>query len=653
MNTIEKELNGHKIEHIRFELTKSQIHEMDQSTIECTLTQLENRDIIKNEPNTLMIAFRAYFIPDDTWGIFGPNIIDINQVLENKKRKMRLMNEIRFRAKYLGLCNEETIDFDGNSYSINARIERLIQHYDDSYEMIFRHTRQLDRMKSDMSVPTRLNFDESSSRYSTDDNEEDKKTAWQELLLYMLETLYNMKYRRYKEQCYRQITTSDGKRTRAWEPICDISEFVYMNAQKEVKYDQWKNMTSKGSCVKDTINYLSTTIDIQFPEIKKNRCVWSFQNGIFIGKYWDRSKDMYTTKFLEYDSPDFDSLDPTIVSCKYFDKKLEDQSGREDWFDIPTPHMQSIMDYQRFPEDVSRWLYVFCGRMCFEVNEMDSWQVIPYLKGIAGTGKSTIITKVCAKFYDASDVKTLSNNIEKKFGLDSISDGFMFISPEIKGDMALEQAEFQSLVSGEDMSIARKNLKAKSLTWKVPGILAGNEMPGWKDNSGSILRRILVWAFPRQVSVTETDPQLEHKLEAELPMIMQKCIRAYLEYSQKYKANDIWSVVPDYFKTIRNQVAMVTSILQNFLSSEKVRYGHNLFVPQRLFVQALQQHCMDLGFGRIKFTNDFYAGAFSTKELTVRVDTLTHNKLSYVDQPFIFGVDLVTMDATPVFTTDV
>ena len=69
-------------------------------------------------------------------------------------------------------------------------------------------------------------------------------------------------------------------------------------------------------------------------------------------------------------------------------------------------------------------------------------------------------------------MRTLSNNIEKKFGLESIFDGFMFIAPEIKGDMALEQAEFQSLVSGEDMSIARKNKTAQSLTWNVPGILA-------------------------------------------------------------------------------------------------------------------------------------------------------------------------------------
>ena len=53
------------------------------------------------------------------------------------------------------------------------------------------------------------------------------------------------------------------------------------------------------------------------------------------------------------------------------------------------------------------------------------------------------------QFYEIEDVKTLSNNVEKKFGLSSIYDGLLFVGPEIRGSMALEQAEFQSIVSGE------------------------------------------------------------------------------------------------------------------------------------------------------------------------------------------------------------
>lgn len=276
--------------------------------------------------------------------------------------------------------------------------------------------------------------------------------------------------------------------------------------------------------------------------------------------------------------------------------------------------------------------------MCFDVNEIDKWQIVPFLKGIARSGKSTLITKVFRKFYESEDVKTLSNNVERKFGLGSVYDGLMFIAPEVKGDLCLEQAEFQSLVSGEDISIAIKHEKAKSIVWTTPGILGGNEVPNWKDNSGSVLRRLLTWNFGKQVQ--EANPHLEDKLDEELPIILLKCLKAYLEFGQKYKDKDIWNVVPVYFKNIQTQVAMVTNSLQNFLASEKVEFGEDLYVPQKSFVQSFNQHCQENNLGKVKFNPDFYAGPFSAKNLEVRSEVREYDGIEQPKQPIIFGVGL-------------
>lgn len=617
------------------ESTKTQIYSYDADQVKTLITQLETKDLnFKSDSNTLFIAFRIYY-PH----LEGFPEIQIQQLSENYQRKRRLMSELKFHAKELGIANEVSADYENNEFGILHRIERLIQQYDDSYEHIFRHARMMERINTPHIVPVRLDEDKSLYRYSTEEDDE-KKTAWQELLLYLLHELNLLRYKRYKDSCFMEIRTAEGKSTRAWKPVVEIAEFVQTKTQKECKYDMWKNLTSKGSCLRDTIEHLTKTIDIQFPDIKKNRHVWSFRNGLFHGKY--ETKDTVEARFIPYDSQEYDRLDPTIVSSKYFDQDFDNYDG--DWYDIPTPFMQSVLEYQRFDEDVSRWLYAFCGRLCYDVNEMDGWQVIPFLKGIAGSGKSTIITKVCKKFYDADDVKTLSNNIEKKFGLSTIYDSFMFISPEIKKDVALEQAEFQSLVSGEDMSIARKNQTAKSITWKVPGILAGNEMPGWRDNSGSILRRIVTWNFGRQVQ--DADPQLEQKLETELPLILQKCVKAYVEYSTKYKSTDIWRVLPQYFHTIRTQVAMVTSPLQNFLCSEKVVYGPDLFVPQKYFVHVFNEHCQANNLGRLQFNPDFYAGPFSSRDIEVRNEhQVTYNGRVWRNQPIIYGLDITNGEA--------
>ena len=139
----------------------------------------------------------------------------------------------------------------------------------------------------------------------------------------------------------------------------------------------------------------------------------------------------------------------------------------------------------------------------------------------------------------------------------------------------------------------------------------------------------------------EADPHLDTKLEKELPTIIEKCVRGYLDYAQRYSSHDIWNVVPQYFKTIQNQVAMVTNSLQNFLASEKVRYGTDLFCPQKLFVQIFNQHCQENNLGRPKFNPDFYAGPFSSRGLEVRREALTYKGRAYPKQEFIYGIDII------------
>jgi hypothetical protein len=561
----------------------------------------------------------------------------MERVAEQRRRTMRVLGELYHRSVSLGVFDDDTVDVNENEFKVSVRINRLIDMVDDAYETVFRYCRQYERINHPTYVPVNPEADASLFRCTTMSFED--ISSYQQLLLSMLKGVYDSNYRRYRDQCCKQIVSADGYGTKAWKPVMSIHEFVYKFAEKETRFEVWKNLTSKGSSARDCIGHLSECKDMQFPEIVKNRNVWSFQNGLFDGKVWNSKLGKYECLFYPYESDQFRCMSPTIASSKYFDKHFTAHEHVSDWYDIPTPNFQAILDYQGFTQDVSKWMYVMGGRLCFDVGDLDGWQVIPFLKGIARSGKSTVITKVFKKFYEPEDVRTLSNNIERKFGLEAIYDGFMFIAPEVKGDLALEQAEFQSLVSGEDVSVARKNKKAKSVEWTTPGVLGGNEVPNWKDNSGSVLRRILPWNFGKQVQ--EADPHLDEKLDKELPAILLKCVRAYLDYAQKYSDQDIWNVVPKYFKNIQTQVAMVTNSLQNFLASEKVTYGKNLWVPQKKFVQYFNQHCNENNLGRFKFNPDFYAGPFSSRQLEVRTEARNYNGNKLSAQPFIFGIDVV------------
>ena len=478
------------------------------------------------------------FLTDGELDEYGcPEDVDMEKVNEKRMRFIKELVDVYHSISSEVGDSQDPVDEPPTV----CRVKRLIEHIDDQYELLYRWIRMRERNNQPTLVPLPMTFDGSIFRLVTM-NPEDELSPLQKLILYILDSLQREKFKRYKGNCCQQIITSENYETHSWKIVSEIKDFVYEHIQKEIKYDMWKNSTAKSGNITDCIKHLTVCHDLQFPEIKKNRTIWSFRNGIYNGK---------TDTFHKYPV----QLERDTVSCKFFDQDFL-ENAPDDWYQIPTPYFQSILDYQNFSEDVIRWLYVFAGRLCFDMNEIDSWQVIPFLKGIAGSGKSTIITKALKKFYECEDVKTLSNNIEKKFGLWSIDGCFMFISPEVKGDMALEQAEFQSIVSGEDISIARKNEKAITKEWKTPGILAGNEVPNWKDNSGSIQRRIVVWNFTKQV--TQADPKLDEKLDTEIACILQKCVKAYLDYTHKYGDKDIWSVLPKYFKDMRKKIASST-----------------------------------------------------------------------------------------------
>jgi len=643
VHTIDRDQSPEHAHEIRMEVLRSEVNNLSPAQLEQSVGQLEEKMGLTCKGDRfapLTNGFRQFFRDDELDANGMPQNVDLDRILEQKRRLVNLFSELYHRSSELGVKDQATLDINGDEFRIAFRMMRLIETADDAYEIIFRYVRSFERINHPTcTAPVTDDVELSMFRCKTMDGgeDDDQPSPFQCLLLYLLNKAYIMKMRRYKGQCCKQIETVDGHLTKAWKPVMEIKEFVYFYTQKEDKYDMWRNLTSKGSIVKDTITHLTNCRDMQFPEIKKNRHVWSFRNGIFIGKEWNADLNKYVCNFYTYERAQ--GLDPTIVSCKYFDLDFPIDEQQEDWYKIRTPVLQSIMDYQRFSEDVCKWLYVFIGRLCFDVNDRDGWQVIPFLKGIARSGKSTIITKVCKKFYDTEDVRTLSNNIEKKFGLWSIHDGFMFISPEVKGDLALEQAEFQSIVSGEDVSIARKNEKALSMLWNVPGILAGNEVPGYRDNSGSVLRRLVTWNFGRQVM--DADPHLDQKLDAEIPYILCKCVEAYLDYAEKYSDQDIWNVLPEYFKNVQGEVAKLTNPLQHFLSSEKIVFGRDKFIPQKLFISAFNAHCIENLLGRCKFNPDIYAGPFSAREIEVRNDTCTYNGTAYTTQSVIYGLDIV------------
>jgi hypothetical protein len=445
----------------------------------------------------------------------------------------------------------------------------------------------------------------------------ESNNCFQNLILYLLTVLAKRSWRRQDDQCMERIYTDDGYDTHAWRPVMDIKTFVYSVSQMDINYQQWYNLTQSANNAASATKYLTSVCDLHFIDVVKNRKLFSFPNGIYESAIWDEITGTYKDKWYPHcktreESPNGNmshDIGPKISACKHFDKPFDNFDECDDWYDIPTPHFQSILDYQGFSEEVSRWMYILvCGRLLHEVCDLDEWQVMPFLKGKAKTGKSTILTRVCKQFFHALDVGVISNNVETRFGLSAVDDKMLFIAPEVNEKFQLDQCDFQTMISGEDTSVAVKFQTAKAVRWTVPGAMAGNSSPGYSDNQGSISRRLIVFAFRNKV--IKGDTQLGKKLDGEIAAILKKGNRAYIEAVNRHGDCDIWSVLPKYFHDTRDQESEASNTLVAFMKSDDVQFGNDFYCEKGEMMMAIKQFCTINGFNHLPWKKDQFESVF-------------------------------------------
>ena len=435
------------------------------------------------------------------------------------------------------------------------------------------------------------------------------------LLIYLLGNFYRLRYRRSEGRVCRQIF-KDNLPTHAWMDIGDIKGQISSLTSKEMSFQMWKNANT-GNNSESAVKYLSGCTDLEFPDLKIKRRVWSFNDGIY---------DATDDKFMFYTDP----IDDNLVSCKIIEKDFVPVyfsgaprvSPKLTYDEIHTPKFDSIFEPQQWDGNMIKWMFAFMGRLFYEVGEKDSWQVIPFLKGVAGTGKSTVI-KVVQMMYNTRDVGVISNNIEKKFGLSTVFHKTIFIIPELKGDFAMDQADFQSMVTGEELSMAVKHGHPLTGQWTAPGIIAGNESAGWQDKSGSISRRIVVFDFPNKVPEEKLNPRLIDEIKtSEIPSILRKCSLAYQWAVDSYGSSDIWTALPGRICEEKKRLQYSTNPLYAFLNSDQVVIEEDSYTPESIFISKLKQ------FATLKFPNcsiswnaDFYQYLFNDFSMYIQSDT--------------------------------
>lgn len=202
------------------------------------------------------------------------------------------------------------------------------------------------------------------------------------------------------------------------------------------------------------------------------------------------------------------------------------------------PTWSSIYAKQGYTEDEMLIVNGLCGRSMFDVSSKgggDGWQIAVCLNGPPGNGKGASASALSA-LYNPDQIATLSNHMEKKFGGQTWANARLMILAEMGNDFPknFDMKELMTFVSGDDgVSLRVKNGKVVIVNpWPAQLFMCSNETGltgrGWN-------RRLVIIDMPNEVKEEDVDPELPHKLAAEMPVLMVLWARAYHQLREKVR----------------------------------------------------------------------------------------------------------------------
>jgi hypothetical protein len=247
--------------------------------------------------------------------------------------------------------------------------------------------------------------------------------------------------------------------------------------------------------------------------------------------------------------------------------------GHYDPADMATPLFDRVLLAQLEPE-VADLLLALLGRLLFRIGAADRWQVMPYLVGIGGTGKSLILQVADAMFRRGA-VGNLGARREEIFGMANLVDKEAVFGRDMPAKLsgALAQELMQAMVAGEAMEVPRKGQVALNVVWTAPIIMASNHMPDYVNTGNNVGRRIVPFRFDKVVAVQD-DGLLARILETELPAVVCRATRAYRAAVERAAAaGGFWNAVPPKIREWRGDLAAATSKLHQFLAMDDAERG--------------------------------------------------------------------------------
>ena len=149
-----------------------------------------------------------------------------------------------------------------------------------------------------------------------------------------------------------------------------------------------------------------------------------------------------------------------------------------------------------------------------------------FLVGPTASGKSTFLDTIRAMLgHDATASLTPQQMTGERFGGAELHGAWANIRNDIPADVIEDTGQFKEITAGDPIKAEEKYADPFFFEPTAKHMFSANQLPGADTDDEAFFRRILLVAFPTTVPRSERDPQLDDKLQAELPGILNWAIQ--------------------------------------------------------------------------------------------------------------------------------
>lgn len=393
----------------------------------------------------------------------------------------------------------------------------------------------------------------------------------------------------------------DGTNTMFYRELCTVEAFVYDSVGRFTSEKLYYILHSGRNAMSTVETITKSNNDPRVHILKQSRHHFSFQNGIFDAR--DGQFYLYRPDPAYPDIKATSKLDNNIATSNLFEFTVPvawaqaNSAMRLDPSGIETEVVEKVLDSQKFDADVKMWTYGMCGRMVFNVGEKEDWQVALFMRGLAGTGKSTIL-RIISEFYQPDKIGQLMSDGQGTFADEHLVGKYMVLALEVDETMKFAMTRFNSFVSGERVSINRKHKLALHMQWLAHLGFASNSGPAWRDQGGNLARRFLIWPFDEVVS--NVDATLFSRAKLQMGALLIKCVYTFLNLVAKFGKGSLWNdgVLPALFHKTKAQYLAESNPIAAFMALPIFKKDKEETCDGSMFRAVLMKFCRDNGHPR-------------------------------------------------------